>query len=85
MGEKVKIKLPKDWKKTEARYLTSTQVAHLCGVSHSTIFRAIKDGAIKKVQTPGGHYRIDRKDAIDYINHLGIKPGEKILALIASL
>jgi len=81
----MKIKLPRDWKKSEKRYLTSAQIAYICGLSASSIFRAVKEGKIKSARTPGGHYRIERKDALDFIQKMGITPGQKVLDLIASL
>jgi excisionase family DNA binding protein len=81
----MKIKLPRDWKKSEKRYLTSAQIAYICGLSPSTIFRAAKEGTLKSVRTPGGHLRVERSDAIDFIEKMGITPGQKVLDLIASL
>lgn len=81
----MKIKLPRNWKSSEKRYLTSAQIAYICGLSHSSIFRAVKEGKLKSARTPGGHYRIERNDAIAFIKSMGITPGQKVLDLVASL
>lgn len=42
--------------------LTSAQVQQLANISKSTVSRAVKDGRIKPLRTPGGHFRFRRAD-----------------------
>lgn len=83
---KVKLaKLPREFKDTEKRYLSATQIGIVCGLSQSSVFRAMKDGKIRTVRTPGGHYRAERLDIIKFIEKMGITPGKMTLDLIAGL
>ena len=42
--------------------LTSAQVQRLANISKSTVSRAVKDGRLKPLRTPGGHFRFRRSD-----------------------
>lgn len=42
--------------------LTSAQVQRIANISKSTVSRAVKDGRIKPLRTPGGHFRFRRGD-----------------------
>jgi putative resolvase len=44
------------------RFLTGREVAALFGVSHSTVTRWARDGWLKAVRTPGGHYRFPTEE-----------------------
>lgn len=56
---KNKISLRKD-------YLTTTEVAKLCGVSRFTIINWVNRGKIKTMKTTGGHCRIPVSEAISF-------------------
>jgi excisionase family DNA binding protein len=43
-------------------YLTTGQAARLCSVTPDAVLKWIKAGKIKANRTPGGHYRIHRKN-----------------------
>jgi excisionase family DNA binding protein len=43
-------------------FYTTGEVAELCNVSPTTIFRAVVNNHIKAATTPGGHFRIARAD-----------------------
>jgi excisionase family DNA binding protein len=43
-------------------FYTTGEVAELCNVSPTTIFRAVVNNHIKAATTPGGHFRIARTD-----------------------
>lgn len=47
-------------------YSSPAAVGRLIGVSKMTILREIERGAITPIRTPGGHYRIERKEAYRY-------------------
>jgi len=66
--------------------LTVGQAAAYCGLSRKTLFRHVKAGGIKASRTPGGHYRILKKDLESYILEKGMYPlahnlssGKKVL------
>lgn len=42
--------------------MTTTSAAKVCGVSSSTLLRAVKARKIKASKTPGGHYRVTLAD-----------------------
>jgi len=54
--------------------LTVGQAAAYCGVSRKTLFRHVKAGGIKASRTPGGHYRIQKKDLESFILEKGMYP-----------
>lgn len=81
----MKVKLPKNWKESDKKYLTSSQVAYISGLSQASIIRALRDGKLRAGRTPGGHFRILREDAVDYLETLNIKPGQKVLDLVSTL
>jgi excisionase family DNA binding protein len=41
-------------------FLTSGEAAAMCGISRSTLRRAVRFGHIAACHTPGGHLRFDR-------------------------
>ncbi|MBW2312021.1 MAG: response regulator [Deltaproteobacteria bacterium] len=53
---------------------TVGQAAKYCGVSRKTLFRQVKSGKIKASRTPGGHYRILKKDLESFILEKGMYP-----------
>ena len=65
---------------------TVGQAAEHCSLSRGTVWRYIKSGDLKASQTPGGHFRILRKDLDSFIVEKGMYPlvknlssGKKIL------
>jgi len=65
---------------------TVGQAAEYCSLSRGTVWRYIKSGDLKASQTPGGHFRILRKDLDSFIVERGMYPlannlssGKKIL------
>ena len=47
-----------DQPQTPTKYLTTTQLAKLCGVSRFSIINWVNQGKISAAKTMGGHYRI---------------------------
>lgn len=47
-------------------FYTTAEVAQACNVSRATISRAIQDGLLKTATTPGGHFRIQRRDLEEF-------------------
>jgi len=65
---------------------TVGQAAEYCSLSRGTVWRYINSGDLKASQTPGGHFRILRKDLDAFIVERGMYPlannlssGKKIL------
>ncbi len=52
-------------KKNDEKFLTASQAAELLNVSISTLKKFIHSGKIKALKTPGGHYRVLRKDLLE--------------------
>lgn len=48
-------------------FLTSAQAAEFLNVSLSTLKKIINQYNIKTLKTPGGHYRIRKKDLLEKI------------------
>ena len=48
-------------------YFTTGELAEICHVSPTTIFRAISNKNLRAATTPGGHFRISREDAEDFL------------------
>jgi excisionase family DNA binding protein len=53
--------------KMRSAYMTTTELARLCGVSRFTIINWIKKGRIKAAQTVGKHYRIPVSEAMSFL------------------
>jgi len=45
----------------DSEFLSTGEVARLCGVTRDAVVKWIKKGKLPAVQTPGGHYRVARK------------------------
>jgi len=60
---------------------TVGQAAKYCAVSRKTLFRRVKSGEIKASRTPGGHYRILKKDLESYVLEKGMYPLANNLSL----
>ena len=53
---------------------TVGQAAEHCSLSRGTVWRYIKSGDLRASQTPGGHFRILRKDLDSFIVERGMYP-----------
>jgi len=53
-----------DGSKPRSGYLTTTELARICGVSRFTIINWAKRGKIRANRTIGGHYRIPASEAL---------------------
>jgi excisionase family DNA binding protein len=53
--------------KRRSGYMTTTELARLCGVSRFTIINWIKRGRIKTIRTFGRHYRIPVSEALSLL------------------
>jgi len=56
-----------DGSKKRSGYLTTTELARLCGVSRFTIINWAKRGRIKAIRTAGRHYRIPASEALSLL------------------
>jgi excisionase family DNA binding protein len=56
-----------DVSKKRSGYLTTTELATLCGVSRFTIINWAKQGKIKAIRTAGKHYRIPASEALSLL------------------
>ena len=52
-------------------FLTSAEAAAICGISRSTLRRAVRFGHIAAWHTPGGHLRFGRAACVDFARSLG--------------
>ncbi|MBF0485334.1 MAG: helix-turn-helix domain-containing protein [Candidatus Omnitrophica bacterium] len=52
---------------TEDSFLTTAQAAKALNVSVATLKKFVLYGRIKAIKTPGGHYRIRKKDLFENI------------------
>jgi excisionase family DNA binding protein len=53
--------------KRRSGYMTTTELARLCGVSRFTIINWIKRGRVKAIRTVGRHYRIPVSEALSLL------------------
>ena len=56
---------------TEEQTLTTGEAATLCGVSRSTLRRAVAQGHLQAWHTPGKHLRFTRAACIEFAKSLG--------------
>ena len=61
-----------NWAKIQNGFLTTTQLAKLCGVSRYTIINWIKRGEIRAIKTLGGQYRIAKYEAVFFLETLKV-------------
>ncbi len=59
--------------KRRSGYMTTTELARLCGVSRFTIINWTKQGRIKATRTIGRHYRIPASEALSLLRTFGKK------------
>jgi excisionase family DNA binding protein len=55
----------------EEQILTTGEAAALCGVSRSTLRRAVAQGHLQAWHTPGKHLRFTRQACLDFARSLG--------------
>lgn len=59
-------------------YFSTSELAAICSVSATTIFRAVVNKTIKASTTPGGHFRISREEAEEFLRKNNVPlPWEK--------
>jgi excisionase family DNA binding protein len=56
---------------TQEQILTTGEAAALCGVSRSTLRRAVAQGHLQAWHTPGKHLRFARSACLDFARSLG--------------
>ena len=56
---------------TDDEILTTGEAAALCGVSRSTLRRAVAQGQLTAWHTPGKHLRFTRGSCMDFARQLG--------------
>ncbi len=54
------------------KFFTTSEIAQVCGVAHTTVIRWIGEGKLKAHETPGGHRRIERGDLLDFLKRFNI-------------
>jgi excisionase family DNA binding protein len=52
--------------------LTTSYIAAYCQVSKSTVLAWIKNDELKAYSLPGGHYRIDKEDFMNFLKKWNI-------------
>ncbi|MDQ6748330.1 MAG: helix-turn-helix domain-containing protein [Candidatus Dormibacteraeota bacterium] len=55
----------------DQKILTTGEAAELCGVSRSTLRRAVAQGQLKAWHTPGKHLRFTREACEEFARNLG--------------
>ncbi|MBI4656496.1 MAG: response regulator [Elusimicrobia bacterium] len=57
-------------------FFTTSEVARVCGVAHTTVIRWITEKKLKAYETPGGHRRIEKESLIDFMKefHIPVPP-----------
>jgi excisionase family DNA binding protein len=56
---------------SDEQILTTGEAAALCGVSRSTLRRAVAQGHLQAWHTPGKHLRFTRSACLDFARSLG--------------
>jgi excisionase family DNA binding protein len=56
---------------TQEQILTTGEAAALCGVSRSTLRRAVAQGHLQAWHTPGKHLRFARSACLEFAHSLG--------------
>ncbi len=55
----------------QEEFLTTGEAAEVCGVSRSTLRRAVAQGHLRAWHTPGNHLRFSRSDCVTLAQTLG--------------
>jgi excisionase family DNA binding protein len=62
-----------DMGKQQSGFMTTTELAKLCGVSRFTVINWANQGKIKAIRTAGKHYRIPSSEALSMLRTIGEK------------
>ncbi|MFA5479378.1 MAG: response regulator [Candidatus Muiribacteriota bacterium] len=65
----------------ENEILNTTEACKFLKVSHSTMKNYLRTGKIKAFTTPGGHYRIYKKDLMEFIESSNKEGRKKIIVV----
>lgn len=72
-------------RKTPSQYLTTHDIARLCGVSPGTVVRWIEAGRLNAYRTPGGHRRVLRSALLSFCSQYNVpmlEPGASRRAIM---
>ncbi|HBB65870.1 MAG: hypothetical protein A2X28_09820 [Elusimicrobia bacterium GWA2_56_46] len=61
------------------KFFTTSEVAQVCGVAHTTIIRWINEGKLDAHETPGGHRRIKHRDLVAFLKQYKIPAQASLL------
>ncbi len=53
--------------------LSLGKAAEICTITRWTLWSYVKSGELKSSRTPGGHYRVTKKDLYDFIHNKGME------------
>lgn len=59
-----------------ARYVTTGELGRACGVTASAVKKWIRQGKVRAIRTPGGHFRIPVEEIIRITRAHGDQNGE---------
>lgn len=54
------------------KFFTTSEMAQICGVAHTTIIRWIGEGKLDAHETPGGHRRIERGGLLGFLKRFNM-------------
>lgn len=54
------------------KFFTTSEMAEICGVAHTTVIRWIGEKKLKAHETPGGHRRIEKGDLLDFLRRFNM-------------
>jgi len=63
----------------DSEYVTTSELAELCGVSRFTIINWVKQGKIKSVKTIGGHRRIPHSEVVSILQALEFNKEKEVM------
>ncbi len=58
------IFMKKEIENSKSIFLTSTQTSRLINISVGTLKKYVREGKIKTLKTPGGHYRFNKNEIL---------------------
>jgi len=58
----------------------AVELAKYCQVSRNTIHNWIRDGKLKAFKLPGGHYRVEKKELLKFLQHYEMPVPDELLA-----
>ena len=62
------------YRDNEEKFITAAQAAAILSVSVSTLKKFVLQGKLKAIKTPGGHYRIRKKELLENLYQPSNKP-----------